>query len=72
MRRGVVARLRVHRQQKAERDYVQPEERAAGRAAAETGVVQGFAEDKARALMMAGHKHQQRDDREYAEHVPAD
>ena len=66
MRRGVVAGLRVHGQQKADRDYVEQEEGAAGGAAVKAGVVEGVAKHEARALVMIGHEDEQRDDREYA------
>ena len=60
VRRGVVAGLRVHRQQESQRQHQEPERQAAGRAAVEAGVVDPLAEHEAGVLVVVGDEDQQR------------
>jgi hypothetical protein len=68
----VVASLRVHRQDEADGEHVEPEERAAGRPEVEARVVDLVAEDEPGALVMVRDEGEDSDDREHAQHVPPD
>jgi hypothetical protein len=72
VRGGVVAGLRVHRQQEADRHDEDPEREARCGAAVEAGVVDLVAEDEAGVRVIVGHEDQEGDDHDDADHVPHD
>ena len=69
--RGVVSRLRVHRQQESDRQHQEPEAEARRGAVEVTRVVDPLGEDEVRALVCVGHEDQQADDDRDPDHVPS-
>ena len=67
---GVVARLRVHRQQEPDRQDEEPEAEVAGRASEEPGLVEPLGEDEIRALVVVRHDPEESDDHGDTEEVP--
>ena len=62
VRRGVVAGLRVHREQEADRQHEDPEAEVARGPVVQARVVDALAEDEACALVIVGHEDEQSDD----------